>query len=258
MCVVAICNDRKLTKDEFTNCFTSNSHGAGFGWINPDNTVQFAKGFMNEKEAWDYYKTIKVLPHIAHFRIASSGAKSAELTHPFLITEKSELKLTYKGLDQILFHNGVISNWRNYLIQVAMKNPDILSEPEADVSDTRVVAMLASMTNVHVIDHVIGTDKVVVLSPLNGITYWGAWDEQKGVMFSNSSYVARSYVYASMSSGYTYPRNNDTCKTEDEEYDSKWWDKVFKDRDKKKKNKAPLEDPFYFEDEITNSRYGKL
>lgn len=246
LCIIAICNDRKMTKDEFDNCFESNRHGAGFSWINDDNTVEFHKGFMEQKEAWEFYhKKVNSLPHVAHFRIGSSGANNKELTHPFLITKRVELKLAHKGVESVLFHNGVLTGWKDWIVQIALKDPFILSENSDFVSDTRVLAMLIANTNNNIIDYVIRTDKIVTVSP-TGILYWGDWIEEKGILFSNRGYEKFVYASSRVSSYY-----------KDGEYSSSWWDKQFNKNKDKKEDKKELLDPFYYDDECS-SRYGHL
>ena len=97
MCVIAACEKRPMTKDEFQNCFDSNSHGCGFAW-RENGLVRMEKGFMDLESAWNFYETIKnILPHVAHFRIRTAGDVCQQLTHPFIVSDCSPLILSYTG-----------------------------------------------------------------------------------------------------------------------------------------------------------------
>ena len=70
MCIIATCEGRKMTSQEVINCFKNNSDGAGVAYYTEDGKIHVEKGFMTLEEFQDYYETLDVLPHVAHFRIA--------------------------------------------------------------------------------------------------------------------------------------------------------------------------------------------
>jgi hypothetical protein len=187
MCVIAVCeNGTKLTRETFHDCFYSNGHGAGFAWI-ADGAINFAKGFMDEKLAWRVYKQICDHPHVAHFRLVSAGEKCRELTHPFLITQDSELVMNYSGVDPVLFHNGTITNWKALGIMVALAR----KKPTAGkLSDTRVMAIAVSMAGENILD--LDGGKYVVALPGGFVTYGDPWTMKDGINFSNTYFSYRT------------------------------------------------------------------
>ena len=112
MCVIAVCKNRKLTPTELIYCWINNPDGGGVAWGNGEDTQAYRKGIMDfdQFEAW--YKVFTILPHIVHFRIASSGAIVPHLTHPFICQENSPLHLEWVGKESLLFHNGCYISYR--------------------------------------------------------------------------------------------------------------------------------------------------
>lgn len=88
MCIIAVCKTRALEIDEFSDCWRSNSDGVGMAY--PDGKgVWIHKGLMKMSAALEAYRDL-TLPHVIHFRSASSGSICRELTHPFIIDKNSE------------------------------------------------------------------------------------------------------------------------------------------------------------------------
>ena len=104
MCIIAYAEGRKLTKEEFKNCFTNNPDGVGMCWNDGDN-YRYIKGISKCKQAWKIYQKEvgDKLPHVVHFRIASTGGIKPELTHPFICNETSPIQMEYSGKDPLLF-----------------------------------------------------------------------------------------------------------------------------------------------------------
>ena len=188
MCLLAVCKERALTYTEFTNAWTSNPHGAGFGWVEQGKCVA-RKGMMEHLKAWDEYQHIaKHLPHVAHFRRASVGPVNPHLTHPFQVTYTSPLALEYCSSKPLLFHNGTWSEWRTAMMLI-----ELLSGPrEGELSDTRVMAIYLSRAGIEKIHSI--SEKTAVVTP-QGVIHSGQFTEESGVLFSNGSY----------GKGYTFP-----------------------------------------------------
>ncbi len=198
MCIIAYCKYRKLNNEELKNCFITNSDGIGIGW-QKKGLVYFKKGFMNLESFKEFYKDFSHFPHVVHFRTGTSGGKTPELTHPFKISLENPLEgKTRKG---VLFHNGVISNWREklnlvayYCIRKGIKFPD------GEFSDSRAVATLLSILGLNYME-TIDTGKFIILLPYKLILY-GNFIEEKGIYFSNASYFGtKVYTYGG---GYEY------------------------------------------------------
>ena len=185
MCVLIVCEKRKLTEEEYRQAFRSNGDGAGFAWFEGKN-VQFRKGFMGADDGWTAYKELEVLPHVVHFRKGTSGGVVPGLTHPFLVTDWSDLHTEYEGTAPILFHNGVLQNWRTWERQIALNERKRADGP---VSDTRMLAMVLARIGVDNFEWFVegGYDKFVVMAD-GKITMYGQFSDDNGISASNSTY----------------------------------------------------------------------
>jgi len=181
MCIIAYSESRKLTKKEFDNCWRSNSDGFGIAWRD-NGKIHYLKGYEKKEDAWKVYQKIDILPHVAHFRITSTGKTLPELTHPFIVEKDSNLKLKYSGIDSVLFHNGTISDWERFGMSHFM---DIGYIPEGEISDTRVAAMIVSKLGERALKFMSGK---FVHFKLEESLLIGSFEEEKGVFFSNSGY----------------------------------------------------------------------
>ena len=201
MCIIAVCNDRPLTRKECKRCWNSNSDGAGVAWIEK-KVVRWKKGFMtlDDLEKWYFKLSPPPLPHVIHFRSATAGDIIPELTHPFVM---DVVKSTIKGKTKrgVLFHNGVITNWEIKLDLIGywcIKNSRKL--PEGQWSDSRAVAALCGILG---IDYLRAQDGKWVMVVPSGIFTFGAFVKKDGVLFSNTGYLYGGSRYY---------------------YGGKWWD----------------------------------
>lgn len=180
MCIIAICVKRKLTTEELRQCWTCNRDGAGIAFPVSDTDATLVKGFMRRKELERFYDTVDTLPHVVHFRVASSGGVRPELTHPFLCTPDSDVPLSYTGSDMLLFHNGIALDWH--------KLGDKHNIPwNWRWSDTRVIsAVIGRGTTPEELLPTAGGKFVT----MQGRSVWryGEFEEADGVLFSNGSY----------------------------------------------------------------------
>jgi len=198
MCIIAICEKRKLTTEEFDNCWDSNTDGFGCAcW--DGSVVKFGKGFMEKEEARTIYEALP-LPHVAHFRISSAGGVRPELTHPFLVTEDSPITYVGETKGKVLFHNGTIADYKTLLTILMMFTGKL---PEGPISDTRVFAMALAKAG-NGLFAIYSSQRFVVVSP-EGFEKYGEWEEEEGIFFSNSTYRSNPVVpSASMMDGYWY------------------------------------------------------
>ncbi|MCD6124307.1 hypothetical protein J7J62_03950 [bacterium] len=208
MCVIAYCKHRKMTNLEIKNCFITNSDGIGIAW-QKNGLVHFKKGFMSVDEFKKFYEDFHYLPHVIHFRNGTSGGKVAELTHPFKIDFDNPLEgRTKKG---VLFHNGVLRDWRDRLSLVAfycIKKG--IKFPSGEFSDSRTIAILLNILGINYME-TIDSGKFIIVLPYKLILY-GSFVEEKGIYFSNASYISgKTYGYEY---GYNYHANyrNDHVK----------------------------------------------
>lgn len=196
MCIIAICEKRKLTEQEFMSCWKSNSHGFGYAYWTGEEVIM-KKGIMDMKEAWAAYQPVPV-PHIAHFRIASAGEVCPELTHPFLCTPKSGLVLEHHGTAPVLFHNGTVSEWRSLLLNAIFQTKVI---PTGAMSDSRAMAVAVSVLGGGILTMYASHKWVLVVK--DGFIKVGDWIEAEGgVLFSNGGF--RSYTETAVTQSWAY------------------------------------------------------
>ena len=198
MCIIGICHDRYLTDIEAQNCFNGNSDGTGMAWCLPEGKVRVRKGFMTLEEFLDFYDEFKMspefIPHVVHFRTQTSGDVSREMTHPFKISPMSELAVEEDTECSVLFHNGVMGDWKTLLVNL-VSSGQIPGMPKGPMNDTRVAAIMASLPNVgdEILEVLSG--KFVKVQPDGKIIRWGHFESENGILFSNTGYKYAIYRY---------------------------------------------------------------
>jgi hypothetical protein len=87
------------------------------------------------------------LPCVIHFRAATHGGITPELTHPFIISVQRPYSLELRGTlrkgEALLFHNGVEHNALPLLVQMLALQGKRLNTDK--MSDTRAIALIVSM-----------------------------------------------------------------------------------------------------------------
>jgi hypothetical protein len=146
MCIIAICEDKRLDYAEFMRYFKSNPDGVGFVYTRVGNgKLMYMKGMMDKDEAWSKYinNVGNSGKHIVHFRKSSIGDPSPELTHPFFITNHISSVMPLEGeiTEPIIFHNGHFMDWQGVFTMLCVKFGEV---PAGEISDTRVLAMALS------------------------------------------------------------------------------------------------------------------
>jgi hypothetical protein len=190
MCVIAICDKRRLTKEEAAAMWRANDHGAGVAWASK-GLVKFRKGFMAYKDfAKFYFGAALPFPHIVHFRISTAGGVVPELTHPFPCSKNAETALHYSGKTSALFQNGCLRDWAVYVTTIAKASDQPLLGP---VSDARVLALIKYY--VPSILPSIAPGKLAILSADGKVETLGAFDNLKGgVRVSNKYWSIKARV----------------------------------------------------------------
>lgn len=168
----------------FEESFTCNRDGFGFAW-REDGKVKFKKGYMKIHEAWAAYSEFckkPSFPHVVHFRLGSPVCQ--ELTHPFIISESSELVLKGEA-DNVMFHNGIVSGWKDRMWEMFFKLGYI---PDGKISDTRIIAMMYHLFGENIFELIDG--KFVAFGATK-IKLYGKFEEEDGIWYSNNSYKPR-------------------------------------------------------------------
>jgi predicted glutamine amidotransferase len=179
-----------MTFKEFENCFNSNRDGVGFGF-NKKGKQFYVKGFMDIKSAWNFYKGIPNISHVVHFRLGTSGENIPELTHPFIASELSPLPLRYIGDAPLIFHNGIIFDWKlkaqKYLIPIVKNDPLM--------SDTRLLSILVGKFGLEYFDRFVDNyDGKFIIMNNNKATMKGKFIHEDGVYFSNDKFKDSYYT----------------------------------------------------------------
>jgi hypothetical protein len=148
--------------------------------------VQWNKGYEDSElttEIIDHYMALP-FPKAIHFRLATHGGTTRELTHPFPI--KRGVPHSLKGeANAVLFHNGVWASYDDRLREAIFGgtlNPSVL---DGQMSDSRAMAILAQRFGLNVFDIMsMGSNKILILGE-RYVTY-GSWVEKEGWSASSS------------------------------------------------------------------------
>ena len=180
--------------------FSANDHGAGIAWrekgADGKPVVKWQKGL--ELPAMQEMIEQLTLPFVAHFRIASSGGKSAALCHPFPIGKDADLSLEGETKGYVLFHNGHWGEWKSFSKETALRMGRPL--PLGRWSDSRAMAWATHNYGPGILEMI--DEKVVIFGPKDlEVIRGNGWDEVNGVWCSNKSWdwghntTYRSYDY---------------------------------------------------------------
>lgn len=203
MCIIVAKNRKsKLpTKQTLENCFNNNSDGAGFMYVNENRQVVIDKGYMTFNEFYSHYKKLKKKYNnfknkalVMHFRIGTSGSNTPENTHPYPITTNlSHLKKTYFTTNLGVVHNGIISHYtphdkkdyndtQNFIMKYLSK---LYSHYPTFYKDKDIMYGVEQVCE----------SKLCFLNTNDELYYVGDFIEDKGIMYSNSTYTT-SYYYS--------------------------------------------------------------
>lgn len=179
-------------KKTLETCFKNNPDGAGFMYAE-SGTVFIKKGFWTFKTLWralcKTQKDWQPVPLAVHFRIATHGATSKGMCHPFPVTRDTEqLKATETRAQIALAHNGILSltaDSKNALSDSALFARDILTR-----LCTRQTWYKDSAT-VRIIDKLRDTSRLAIMSGNGKTALFGKWYTVNGVEYSNESYKPR-------------------------------------------------------------------
>ena len=191
MCIIAVSKIgvRQPSLNQLHNMYNNNPDGAGYMYAR-DGKVHIHKGFMcweDFKRAVEKEQFTKDDPVVYHFRISTQAGVCPTMTHPFPLTK--DLKLCEK-LDLIcptgIAHNGIITmtsfsketrfSDTAYFITWYMAK---LIRNREDLTDPFVMDMIENLTN----------SKWAMMDGHTGeIVTIGKFENNKGLLFSNSSY----------------------------------------------------------------------
>jgi len=191
MCVIAICQTRTLRWAETQAMDAANPDGIGVAWINPkDGLVEYVKG-LDAPSAQSLIDRLP-LPQVVHFRWASAGGTSPMLSHPFPLTEAPPIGLV-GAAPAVLFHNGHWTGWERGLDAIRAAGEYV--DPSEPWSDTRVMAVLATLHSPHAVSQIVGSgQRLAVLHGDGRVWTAGTYHKHEGLLVSNLWWVPRPPV----------------------------------------------------------------
>lgn len=192
MCVaVIVASKNRVPSKHLEAMHEANPDGGGIAWYK-DGVVMFRKGMT-----WQEIDAIQdrlPRPFFLHFRIATRGAKIAELTHPFPLGMQAFTEdLSGVADEGVLMHNGTWSGYRRYV-------PEGINADA--VSDTQVAAYVAAYST-KILDEVNWSN--AMMTP-EKITYRGQWTQKDGNFYSNMHWERELAWNTYMSSRTVTPR----------------------------------------------------
>lgn len=219
MCVISVYKKGfQLNKEELMNCFAGNPDGAGLMYYDEKKGMtHIKKGFFTFDEFWnEASKLPDSIDRVFHFRIATSGAISAETCHPFAVCNNyKEMGLPNNWTKIGMVHNGVMHDYTPKA-GLKSKHSDTMQfikevvNPLGDSVWNPAVQELwetAMGSNKYVL---VGDGQVAVIGDF-------VQSEVSGALYSNTSYI-----------GYRY-RTTNTIKPwyDDSYYDDMYWNTTY-------------------------------
>jgi hypothetical protein len=194
MCVIYVCHENTPDMEELERGASSNRDGAGIAWVDREHhTTRFAKGLPSDAKVIEKFLKDEKIPYpfAIHFRTASIGGVSDELTHPFTIDAPGE------GLDwlagncrRVLMHNGHLSDWQKFFLPAVLANSKD-QVPMGPWSDSRALAWVVKLKGEGIINFILDNTRVVILDglaskgcakddPSSYFRLYGKWISEKG------------------------------------------------------------------------------
>lgn len=183
MCVIATKQKGvKISLKTMEDMFEANPHGAGFAIVEKGIT-EISKGYFSVQDMFNDVNNLQDESLVLHFRIATHGELSSEMTHPFIVDKnvKNSTKIMHVTEKPVLFHNGIIQGYG-----------------DKEVSDTCdfVTGTLAHLDTLEKMTRVlslVGGSKFVLINK-GKIYRIGNFEKYKGLYVSND-YFIKEYTH---------------------------------------------------------------
>ena len=219
---------RLPSEEELKNSFEFNSDGAGFMYVK-EGKVVIDKGYMTYNSFIKHYKKLleefnnfKNKSLVIHCRIGTSGKNIKANTHPYPITnEVRMLKARHLSQEEVgIVHNGII---HGYGTQTGLNDTQEFISKYIYPIYSHFKDFYKNKDIMYGIE-VITNSKWVILDKEDKLYYVGEFIDDKGLKFSNTSYLYRRYIYNNTNyySDYYYDKY-------DEDY---WYDKAYEEQKK--------------------------
>lgn len=229
MCIIVVkkCGAQLPDRKTLENCFNANPDGAGY-MIAEGNNVNISKGFLKFAPLYDELRKIPRLQSrslVIHFRIATHGAKTQALTHPFPLSNlQADLDALNVSAQIGIAHNGIIHGMKTdnntsdtaaFISRILYPLRDVIHRPE-------IIKLIKMATD---------TSKFAIMYGDGTLRLVGEFLKEKGIFYSNSSYIERIVpTYSWPMSGYYDCGYGNAGKGKKGEYNADYWN-ALKDND---------------------------
>lgn len=159
----------------------ANSHGGGIAWIHGDR-VHWQKG-LTSAEVHAITQRERG-PFVIHFRIASVGAISPELCHPFPVSGNASVALTGRA-HTLLFQNGTWPEWEHSMLAASDRLGAEI--PAGPFSDARAAAWMVAQFGKSAFRLMGG--KFLTFDKTGWTIQTGQWFKRPGFVCSNTYWL---------------------------------------------------------------------
>jgi hypothetical protein len=179
MCVIAVCQQARLSDRQVELMWDDNPKGGGIAWRERQfdeqgeelaPLVHWKKGL--NKEQMVAANRVLELPFVLHFRVPSNGTSQSVLAnHPFVVDEEGTTDFEGSTPGYVLFHNGFWGQWEDKIQSIAMNG--YVRIPAGPWSDSRGLAWAT-----HHLGHGFAEmtrQKICLFGPTE-IECYGSWD----------------------------------------------------------------------------------
>jgi hypothetical protein len=176
MCIIYTCESARPSDEMLRYAATQEPDYAGVAWAEK-GMVRWKKG-LEIDEVLDWLKTNPPFPYFIHFRAASVGGKTKELSQPFPISPNVSTALEGQA-KMVLAHNGTVGGWKSDLKDIVYGAK--IKLPDGQWSDTRVLALAAQHFGVPFLPTLVDKDRIVVLTSKGKLFHIsGEWTTHAG------------------------------------------------------------------------------
>ena len=193
------------SKKIFSNCFSSNNDGAGF-MFPYDGKVHYEKGFMSftafkkglKAAIKKYGIDTKDAPMVFHFRIQSQGGVKPELTHPFPVCRSYDQMRKLTGdVDLCCVHNGIIDFASSFKAIDYSDTMEFIKEIAFPLTYKKETTYYKNKTLMDMMRYLLSGNRFAIMDKTGHVELIGAWIEDNGIFYSNTSYEGHYFTKTS-------------------------------------------------------------
>lgn len=189
MCIAAIIN-KPISRAYLAEMHKDNPHGGGVAW-HEGGAIRFERG-LDDAAIWALQQNNALTyPYLLHFRWATHGGITPQLTHPFPLGPRALYGELSGRAPAVLMHNGVWNGYAQYLGRVQAPKSVIKA-----ASDTAIAAYMLGVDPdfVDQLDSIPWACAVMTVDDEGAMTLgefgrtWTSWNDD-GNRYSNLSWL---------------------------------------------------------------------